>query len=392
MFDHYFEQFQLGLMMNTHMMESAIDSFNIRCLETYCNYSNGFITEGEVDEIAITESSNFLTKVKEFFKNLKEKIIKFLKAVKNKITEAFREKDVDKKLEAIDKIAQEYKKANVSDDEVFLYSDNEKFIEEYKKYIKEVSDVTPEFEKATKALATATSSEEYDKAIKELEYVANKMEAISERYDLNSKKDIYVVTKVNISDAIKYAADSKAKSNAYISDIIKNSQDISNRLEASTMGLVNSFESYLHEDENSTTDGQNETESIPAVPASAISEVTSVSTKIATEVTNTSTEAAKIIAENTIKNTDECIKKSKKKFSMAAFKEYLRRTGTDKDLKVYIMCIFGRTAGIVAKSVGADNVGDPLLVASDIVATGAAIDAGRRFIKDKRAKKRASQS
>lgn len=392
MFDIYFKEFQLGLMMNTHMMESTIDSFNIRCLETYCNYSDGFITENEVDEIAITESSNFLAKVKEFFKNLKQKIIKFLKAIKDKIAQVFREKDADKKLEAIDKIAQEYKKANVSDDEVFLYSDNEKVIEEYNKYIKEVSDVTPEFEKAAKALATATSSEEYDKAIKELEYISNKMEAVSERYDLNSKKDIYVVTKVNLTDAIKYAANSKAKSNAYISDIIKNSQDISNRLEVSTTSLVNSVENCLYEDENSTTDSQNETKSIPAVPASAISEITSVSTKIATEVTNTSTEAAKIVAENTIKNTDECIKKSKKKFSMAAFKEYLRRTGTDKDLDVYIRCIFGRVAGMVAKSVGADNVGDPLLIASDIVAAGAAIDAGRRFIKDKRAKKQASQS
>lgn len=322
MFDQYFEEFRLGMMVENHVFESAIDKFNIRCAECYNNYLNGFIAESEVDSIAVTETSGIIDKIKEFFKNIREKIKEFFVKIRNAFSKKVEEEQIEEKLDAVDVIAEEWKNAKIRDDETYMFCDNEKYIENFAKYCDEVrSNIIPKCQKCLDKYNTGKQNlndsallggiiggVQISRAEKMGEDIFKELKDLADKYELNSS-EIYILKKVNVADATSFIANDRIISNKLIEGTIKNNAEFIKEFESLAKQLSELV--YFHEDENTVKQGP------PPISVSDISQMT-------TEASNQCMSAARMVTANSTKNTSEYISVSKKKFAVSEFKQFIK--------------------------------------------------------------------
>ena len=176
--DISFYEFSLGLEIDNHILESVTDTFNIRCFESLYNYDNGFITENEASSLIIMESESLVDKIKEFFRKIKEKIIKLYNDIKDKIAEKIRQHEINNKLKAEKKLLVYYKKADIRGGEKFSYIDSIKYSMWLRKFINDAVSIS-----RSKLSKSITNHKEFLKVAGDLD---KEFKSLAEKYQLDA--------------------------------------------------------------------------------------------------------------------------------------------------------------------------------------------------------------
>ena len=253
--DISFYEFSLGLEIDNHILESATDTFNIRCFESLYNYDNGFVAESEASSLIIMESENLLDKIKEFFRKIKEKIIKLYNDIKDKIAEKIRQHEVNKKLKAAKKLLVYYKKADIRSGEKFSYIDSIKYSMWLRKFINDAVSIS-----RSKLSKPITNRKEFlniaDDLDKEFKSLAEKYQLDADEKELLNMVELYQCVELVDKEQAEY--DKKLKStiddaNTFIDEYQKMIDDQLDFLKNTNENVTNDKDNILISDVSSMT-------------------------------------------------------------------------------------------------------------------------------------------
>ena len=138
MFDLFLKEFDLSIMEANDIFESASDILALEVTELELLEEQGYFEESADDnDNAIYEASveKFLEGIQNFFKKIKEAIVKFAKDVRNKVNLELTKRDVNKKIKYIKKMmATKRRQLAIHDGKKFPFFDYVKYMKAYKKY------------------------------------------------------------------------------------------------------------------------------------------------------------------------------------------------------------------------------------------------------------------
>lgn len=138
MFDLFLKEFDLSIMEANDIFESASDILALEVTELELLEEQGYFEESADDnDNAIYEASveKFLEGIQNFFKKIKEAIVKFAKDVRNKVNLELTKRDVNKKIKYIKKMmATNRQQLAIYNGKKFPFFDYVKYMKAYKKY------------------------------------------------------------------------------------------------------------------------------------------------------------------------------------------------------------------------------------------------------------------
>ena len=99
--EYLIKEFDLDIMKANHMLEMAIDKYNIKCMEFSIYHESTLITEEESDVVKKEQKASFLNRIAEFFEKLRKAIVELCQKVITKIKDLIEEKKIKDKLKNI---------------------------------------------------------------------------------------------------------------------------------------------------------------------------------------------------------------------------------------------------------------------------------------------------
>lgn len=195
MFDEIMMEYEISVMKNDDMFESALDKCKLDIIQMAMLESTGYRSED--DENFYAEAGNeIVSKIKEWFDNIIKAIKKFIEDTTNAIEVEIANRNMRKKLKWVEEyLKSEYKKdAKLSNHKISIF-DTANFVKAYKTYINEAVKVV----KQTYGKTYNNIDEYSDAVIKGNKY----LEDLYEKLNL-SKEDVFMID-VNIVKAYEYS-------------------------------------------------------------------------------------------------------------------------------------------------------------------------------------------
>ena len=188
MFDLIFKEYDLDIAKADATFESAKNIFDIQLLESSYLIKNGFLEESSY-ECGLYEKANenFLQKLGDFFKSLKDAFVKLINGVIDKAVTAIKKKQVNNKLKEIKKVLASNKMAQqkVSQKKIKIF-DSASYTRAYTKYINAwVTESRKLYSKVYK------SADEYKKAVANFD---STMEKYADKLNINKTEKYYIET------------------------------------------------------------------------------------------------------------------------------------------------------------------------------------------------------
>lgn len=140
MFDLFLKEFNLDIMEANDIFESASDVLALEVTELELLQNQGYFEESADDDTLFEASiEKFTEGIKNFFKKIRDAIVKFIKNVKYKIDTMLIQKDVNRRLKTIKKfLAKNRQEMARYEGKKFPFFDYVAYTKAYKKYINQV--------------------------------------------------------------------------------------------------------------------------------------------------------------------------------------------------------------------------------------------------------------